>query len=193
MSDPKVEDPKVEDPKVEDPKVEDPKVEDPKVEDPKVPEKIVPEKYDLRLTKDSLLTDSDSERIARQAREQGLTQDEAALRLRNSEDDVSAYDKAQKEAVATEHKAWEETMKTDKEIGGEFAAESAELSKRVLEAFGEKSLMDALDATGLGNYPELIRCFTRIGKAMDSDKLILGKDVNKGPVSIEDKFYGPQK
>ena len=183
---------KVDDTKVDDVKVDDVKVEDTKVDDIKV-EKIVPDNYDLRLSKGSLLSDSDSERIAVQAKEQGLSQEEAASRLRNSEDDVAAYDKQQKDAVAAEHKAWEETIKNDPEIGGEKAAEAAELAKRVVEKFGEPSLMEALDATNLGNYPEMIRMMSRIGKAMDSDKLILGKDINKAPENIEDKFYGKAK
>jgi len=44
--------------------------------------------------------------------------------------------------------------------------------------------------TNLGNYPELIRCFSRIGRAMDSDKLILGNEAVSSPKSREELYYG---
>jgi hypothetical protein len=92
--------------------------------------------------------------------------------------------------MEAEHKVWKETLKTDKEIGGDKAAEAAELSKRVLEKFGGPDLINALELTNLGNYPELIRCFSRIGRAMDSDKLILGNEAVSSPKSREELYYG---
>lgn len=182
----------METPKVETPVVETPKVETPEVKTP--PEVKTDVKYDLKLSEKSLLTKDDLSRIADHASKQGLTQEQAAERLSIEEESAKrghdAYEKQQQDVLDAEQKRWIEAGQADPEIGGDKYKESAELSRRVIEKFGSKELMESLDKSKLGNYPELVRMMSRIGRAMDSDKLIIGDQNNKSPKTIEERLYG---
>jgi hypothetical protein len=64
------------------------------------------------------------------------------------------------------------------------------LSRRVIEKFGTEELRKALDTSKFGNYHELVRMMSRIGRAMDSDKLVIGDANNKQPKSLAERLYG---
>jgi hypothetical protein len=157
----------------------------------------IPEKYDLKLSKESLLSNDDIERISRYAREKGLTQEQAVERLSEEEKiakkGADAYEKKQQELLAAENKRWIEAGMADSEIGGDKYKESAELAKRVVEKFGTKELMEGLDNSGLGNYHEFVKMMSRIGRAMDNDRLIIGDQTNKQPKDIAERMYGGEK
>lgn len=191
---PKVETPKTDTTKTDTPKTETPKVETPKTETPPV----VPTKIELKLSEGSLLTQDDLTRIAAQAAKQGLTQEEATKLLSNEEALVKrgaeAHEKQQMDLLAAEHKRWIEAGKADPEIGGDKYLESAELAKRVVDKFGTKELKEGLEKSGLGNYHEFVKLMSRIGRAMDSDKLVIGDTTNKEPASdIISRMYPSEK
>lgn len=63
-------------------------------------------------------------------------------------------------------------------------------SARALDRFGSPELRTFLDESGLGNHPELVKAFYKIGKAIGEDN-----DFQKGghvpqPKSREQKYYG---
>lgn len=64
---------------------------------------------------------------------------------------------------------WAETAKTDKEIGGDKYAENVATAVKAIARFGTPELQAALNETGMGNHPELIRFCLRIGKAISED------------------------
>jgi len=156
-------------------------------------EKPADAKIELKLSEGSLLTKDDLTRIADYASKQGLNQEQAAQRLSEEEAlakrGADAYEQKQQELLASENKRWIETCKADPEIGGDKFSESAELAKRVVEKFGTKELKEGLERSGLGNYHEFVRLMSRIGRAMDSDKLIIGDMNNKQPKSLEERLY----
>jgi hypothetical protein len=158
---------------------------------------VVPEKYDLKLSEGSMLSAEDLERISSHAREKGLTQEQAAERLSveeaSAKKGAEAYEKKQQDLLAAENKRWIEAGMADAEIGGDKYKESAELAKRVVEKFGTKELREGLDKSGLGNYHEFVKLMSRIGRAMDSDKLIIGDQNNKEPKDIAERMYGGEK
>jgi len=69
----------------------------------------------------------------------------------------------------TTARAWANTAATDREYGGSDFARNAGLARQALQAFATPDLVGLLDQTGLGNHPELIRAFYRVGKAMQED------------------------
>ena len=69
---------------------------------------------------------------------------------------------------------WKKQIAEDKELGGADLKKNVEMAHRVLEKFGSKELMEKLDATGLGTYPELIRMMKKIGDNMTEDGFIKG-------------------
>jgi hypothetical protein len=159
-------------------------------EPPKEKEGVVPEKYDLKLAKDTILDQSDMERIATEAKELGLTNEEAQDLLDLESSAQARYQDKQTNEVKGIREGWVKTAEEDKEIGGDVFKESVALSARVIEKFGTDDFKKALDETGFGNHPEVIRIFTRIGKLMGNDQLVMSKGQSPGEKSLEETFYG---
>jgi hypothetical protein len=93
----------------------------------------------------------------------GLTQDQARglaesyLELENAQ---VADHNANIEAQQAE---WAESLKT--EFGNAFDQRVGAAQKAV-EAFGGAELKEAMDSTGLGNHPAMVKAFAQIGKEM---------------------------
>lgn len=71
-------------------------------------------------------------------------------------------------------KSWVESVKADKDLGGDKLQENLAVAKKALDTFGTPELRDVLNATGLGNHPEVIRAFYRAGKAISEDRFVQG-------------------
>ncbi len=69
---------------------------------------------------------------------------------------------------------WSEASRTDKEFGGDKLTENVSVAKAALDKFGSPELSKLLGESGLGNHPEIIRAFFRVGKAISEDKLERG-------------------
>lgn len=170
----------------------DEKVEEPEKKEPekKAEEKTSDEPLVLDKPKNSRLSDADMERIASYSKDQGLSKD-AAQKLVEQE---SAARDSFMSSLQVQHQQmvqqWREDVESDKELGGEKFAESAELAKRVVDRFGTDAFRKNLNESGYGNHPEVVRIFARIGKAMAPDNLVLGGKQSGGAKSMADIFYG---
>jgi hypothetical protein len=111
-----------------------------------------------------------SEQFTEIAKDLKLPQ-EAAQKL------VSLYAKqmqAQQEVHAEAVKGWQAEIKADKDLGGDKLPESMTAVSTVMSKFGTPALKEYLDATGLGNHPELFRFVANVGKAMSEDTFVRG-------------------
>lgn len=85
---------------------------------------------------------------------------------------------------------WGEQAKADKEFGGDKLNENLALASKAMTAFATPELKQVLDQTGLGNHPELIRAFVRIGKQISEDSLVPGGSMPSGDSrSIAERLY----
>jgi len=83
---------------------------------------------------------------------------------------------------------WLEATKTDKEIGANLEANTA-LAAKARDQFTTPEFRQFLNDSGLGNHPEMIRAFMRIGKAISEDSLE-GRGTTTGePKTQEKKMY----
>jgi len=146
--------------------------------------------YDLKLPKDSALDSVALEEISQYAKEKGYTQEQAQELVNRENDAVLDYQQRQNEALAAKKKEWYDQVISDKEIGGESFNQNIEYAHRVLQKYMPKEIIEFLDKSGLGNHPELVKGFVRIGKAMQPDKLLKGLTAASSSVSLEEKFYG---
>lgn len=80
----------------------------------------------------------------------------------------------QAEAWQKTTEQWAVDVKADKEIGGDNLTSSLSAAQRALDKFGTPELKTYLDTTGLGNHPELVKAFVKIGKAMSEDGMVTG-------------------
>lgn len=150
-------------------------------------------KYDLAVPEETSLTDTEVESLKSYAKEKGLSKDQAQELLNQrheaKEDLISRY-KSEQDTLRTQ---WLDAAKNDKEFGGQHFAQNVEFAKRSLEKFATPGIVEYLNQTGLGNNPEVIRLFYRIGKSMSNDSIVNPGSAG-GPVTkpIEDVFYGKQ-
>jgi hypothetical protein len=100
------------------------------------------------------------------------------------------------EAYSERVSSWAEATKADKELGGEALSEHLGLAKRAMDAFASPELAKLIDTPspenpdglGLGNHPEVIRLFYRVGKAISESDLVTGDSKVEGPASLQ-KMY----
>lgn len=76
--------------------------------------------------------------------------------------------------IAEEQTKWLNSSKADKEFGGDKLAENLGVAKKAMESFATPELRAMLDESKLGNHPEVIRLFYRVGLAISQDKLVKG-------------------
>ena len=161
---------------------------DPPLEGVKPP--AAPEKYDLKLPEGSPFDASAIERTAAYARERGLTNDQAQALLERESSAVKGFADAQQANLKATMEGWVKAAQSDTEIGGANFGANVEMAKRALTRYGTDEFRKALEETGLGNHPEVVRTFLRIGKAMAEDRTILTGGAPRPQRSMEEIFYG---
>lgn len=150
----------------------------------------VPDKYEFEVDEDSPISDEHLDKIAAYAKERGLSQ-EAAQKLVDMQAETL---KTQQENLSSEFKktadGWRDAARADKEIGGDGFNRNVELAKRVVDKFASAEFKKALNETGFGNHPELLRTFVRIAAAVGEDTLVVPGASSSKAKSFEDLFYG---
>lgn len=145
--------------------------------------------YDLKLSKDSLLKEETLKEIEDFAKENKLSNESAQQILKREESLINGFAEDIKARHEKQVDDWYEESVNDPEIGGDKLKETSELSKRAIEAFGSSELAEALRETGYGNNPVVVKFLSKIGKAVDNDRLVLG-GVEGKQTSRAETLYG---
>jgi len=146
---------------------------------------VVPEKYDFQppegyeVTPDVQVSLDEFSDIAKTAE---LTQSQYQALVAWQVDKGIAGGNDLQQQYVERVQGWAETAKNDTELGGEGFKANLAIANQAVEQFstaGLKSIMqkptDANpDGLGIGNHPELVRLFYRIGKAMGDSNLVAG-------------------
>lgn len=142
----------------------------PKADDTKATEPAVPEAYELQMPEGVELDKAAADEFTTIAKELKLDQ-AAAQKLA----DIAAKQaQRQVDAHLALVESWVDQVKTDKDIGGDKLDENLGIARKALETFGTPELRDVLNASGLGNHPEVIKAFVKAGKAISEDKFVAG-------------------
>lgn len=162
-----------------------------KVEEKKTSEPI---KYDVKIPEKSSVTQKDVDAILAQAKEKGLSNEQAQMLIDARHDQaaktLAEYQTREVERVKAEAPKWLEQLKADKEIGGERFNESIENAKRVITKYGDKEFTDFLNNSGLGNHPMVARIFAKIGKAFGESHWVEGSHITpKQETNPAEKLY----
>lgn len=118
------------------------------------------------------------------AKELGLTQEQAQKLV----DIYPQIQQQQAEAWSKQGEEWREQVKSDKEIGGDKYTANVGNAQKALDQFGSPALREYLETTLLGNHPELVRFFAKVGKAVSEDTMVMPN--NGGQLSAADVLYG---
>jgi hypothetical protein len=146
--------------------------------------KPIPETYDIKMP-DGISMDKDL-----LAEVTPLFRD-AKLSPAQAQVVADAYMQNQTKAIEAHNnqvKAWAAEAKADKEFGGPKFAENMGAARKAFTEFGSERALQIFDTYGLGNNPEVLRMFVRIGKAMGEGGTILGGD-GGGRVSAARDMY----
>lgn len=99
----------------------------------------------------------------------------------------------QSEALENVKAEWAEKTRSDKEIGGEKLQENLAVAKKAMDAFGTPELRKLLNESGLGNHPDLVKAFYKVGKAISEDKIVPGgKAPSRGETNAAKALYPNQ-
>lgn len=126
-------------------------------------------------------------------KEKGLSQDDVQKILDLGSEAMLKQNALQTQALNDASKQWETESNADKEFGGVHILENLAIAKAAMDEFASPQLKTILAATKLGNNPEVIRLFFRIGKSLSEDTVETPADnsvaVQRNPADI---LYGPK-
>lgn len=143
--------------------------------DTQAPVAAVPDSYEFTMPEGVALDKTAADEFTAIAKELKLNQADAQKVA-----DVGAK-MAQRQAEAHLQlvESWVESVKADKEIGGDKLAENLAIARKAIDTFGTPELKDVLNATGFGNHPAVIKAFYKAGMAISGDRFVSGSP--KGP------------
>jgi len=142
---------------------------------PEVAAPVVPEKYELSL--EGMEIDGEllgaAEPILKEA---GLTNEQANALLpivkQAMDKAISAQTSQMTDLMAAQRKDWLDAFKADPDIGGGNLDQTVHLAGKGLDALGYTDghpFRQLLTESGLGNHPDMIRAFRRLGEVVGED------------------------
>lgn len=139
------------------------------------PTKGAPADYELKAPEGQQVEAAALKAFATEAKAMGLSAEHAQKLV---DYQVKASAAAQAEADAAANAAWEATTKqwdadirADAELGGAAFEANRDVATKAIARFGGPKLVEYLEKTGLGRYPEFQRFCLRAGKAIAEDSL----------------------
>ncbi len=158
-------------------------VNDPEPELEATPEPAALEYTDFTIPEGSALDGEVLEDYKAAAKECGLDQANAQKLI-----EFGAI--AQAKALDKMSANWSAESTSDKEFGGDKLNENLAIASKARDAFATPELRALLESSRLGNHPEMIRVFYKIGKAMSEDSLVPGGRAPSSTQSAAEKLYG---
>lgn len=147
-----------------------------------------PEKYEFQAAEGVELDAEALKDFEPVARELNLTNEQAQKLVDAYPKILAGVQQRQAEAWQAQTEQWAADVKADKEIGGDKLTANLSAAQRALDLFGGPVLKEYLNTTGLGNHPELVKAFVKIGKSMSEDGMVDGS--NQGQRSAAEVLYG---
>lgn len=159
-----------------------------KPEDEEQKQEGAPEKYEFTAGEGVELDTEALKDFEPVARDLNLTNEQAQKLVDAYPKILAGVQQRQAEAWQAQTEQWAADVKADKEIGGDKLTANLSAAQRALDLFGTPELKEYLNTTGLGNHPDLVKTFVKIGKAMSEDGMVDGS--NQGQRSAAEVLYG---
>ncbi len=90
-------------------------------------------------------------------------------------------------------KEWRESTENDKEYGGKGLDESLVFAKKAIEVFGNDAFAEAMESTGMGNHPEMLRFLWKVGKSTGEDGILKGGVEAGAPKDLASRIFPNMK
>lgn len=131
---------------------------------------VVPETYDLKLTDNTKLKQEDVDAIAAFAKENRLTQKQAANLLKSRDEAVVAQDTRIAEQIGSQVKAWDAEVRALTTLGKSYEETVSVAAKGFNAHIPEKSeIRTFLKTSGLGSHPDAVALFYKLGLEVKED------------------------
>jgi hypothetical protein len=155
----------------------------------------LPVEYKLTLPEKAAIDAGALERTVAFAKATNLSPEAAQHALNHANAEVAAFQARNMAAFETiKRETWVKEIQADKEFGGDKFEGTIIECKRAAEKFATEDERKALNESGWGNHPILVRIMTRIGRAMADDKPINGTAGGGAqPIRTADVMYGGTK
>lgn len=155
----------------------------------KPPQPVIPETYTFAAPEGAKVDDGRLAEFQAAAKDAGLTQEQFQKLASYGFEHIGKAANAPHEAWTALQQQWTNEVKADPEIGGAKLEQSLGAAKLAIDAFGGNALRQALDATGAGNNPAIVRAFVEMGRRMqDGSAHVAGKPA--GAASRDGSFEG---
>lgn len=139
-----------------------------------------PENYEFEVPEGMELDEQLSEKFTDLAKELNLTNEQANKLVSMYGDQLVDAQAKQQQQWETTSKQWAEDLKADPEFGGSNFEKNAEIAKTAIAKFGDDELKKALNDTGLGNHPALVKFMHKVGTSISEDGFdVSGETVTK--------------
>lgn len=181
----------------------DAKTDDKSKDEPKIK---APEKYDIKVAEGIKITPEVLTTIEAYARANDLSQESAQALIDMAPQVSKMFASQLVETAKTASANWAEQTRSDKELsnGGDKPTLDANLAlaAKARDAFASKELLALLgdfdpvknaNGTGLGNHPEIVRLFARLGKSISEDNKLVTGGASKTEKTAGEKLYGNTK
>jgi hypothetical protein len=159
--------------------------------------------YEFELPEDSYLSEDYLQELASFAEEKGFSKEQAqeiAVRESNLVDDtlevaMKTYQEDSEKQLQEASEKWVEELKSDPEIGGDKAGETAELYKRFAEHYFPENLRNWLAETGLGNNYSLVKALraAAIDLQMGDDSIERGGNITRSKQKSDSELFYPEE
>lgn len=135
---------------------------------------VVPETYEFKLPEGVTLDAEVSTELADLSKEFGLSQENAQKVADLGVKLSQKWATKQVEALETAGTEWAAATQSDAEIGGDKLDASLAAGQKALKELGTPELSKLLAQSRLGNHPEVIRFFARVGQRVSTDGFVAG-------------------
>lgn len=137
----------------------------------------VPESYTFEPTEGFELDADTAAEFSEIAKGLGLSQEKASelvsLQAKFSERTEAARAEKIEQLLTEQNERWADEIRNDKEFGGPRFDATVATASKAMQAFATPELRTLLNDSGIGNHPEMVKLFQRIGTSITEDSLVM--------------------
>lgn len=161
----------------------------PAADKPAEPKPQVPEKYEFKYPEGYQADEAALGEYSTAFKELGLTNEQAQrlvdMDAKRSVSSTEASVAAHKQQV----ESWVGELKSDPEFGGAKFEANVGIANKALAAFGSPELTQFFKDTGLGNHPQLVKAFHKIGSQLGEGSIHKTTSDQPAERSIAERMY----
>jgi hypothetical protein len=141
--------------------------------EPETPPEGAPEAYEDFTAPEGVELDTGLlDNVREYGKANNLTQAQAQAIVDLGVKQAEAFRSAQQKLADDMRTEWVETVKKDPDLGGANFDQTRTLAARAVSAYSTPALLQFLEDTKLGDHPEVVRFFAKVGKDISEDQVV---------------------